>query len=172
MGTVEFQAASDGSPVLDAGACILQLIDIEDAEPGQYGPQHRWSFTVSRPEAPDEPILGTDGKPFNYFHWFGTMPTLRSRCRPVIEALYGRPLVTGERPRADLMIGRRMKALIVHVTDANGKTRARISAEIAPKPFPRKGESTVDPVPEPDVPQAPHPDQEARRREILGADVE
>jgi len=148
MSTVQFEVASDGGPVLEPGTYILEADNIEDAEPGQYGPQLRWSFKVSDAVTPDEPIRGADAEPYRFFQWTGTRPTPRSRCRQLIEALYGRPLINGERPRADLIIGRRMKVLIVHVDDANGKPRARISGEVPPKPFPRHGEDVVEPVPE------------------------
>ena len=145
----EFQAASDGGPVLEPGPYILELLRIEDAEGGQYGPQVRWSFAVTEPEAPDQPLLGSDGEPYVFYQWSSTTMKPGSKGRPWVEAIYGRPLANGERPRPDLMIGRRMKVLIVHVSDANGKTRARISSEVAPKPYPRCGEQSVEPIPQP-----------------------
>ena len=103
MSAVQFEAASDGGPVLEPGTYILETDSIEDAEPGQYGPQLSWSFKVSDAVTPDEPIRGADAEPYRFFQWTGTRPTPRSRCRQLIEALYGRPLINGERPRADLM---------------------------------------------------------------------
>jgi hypothetical protein len=165
-----FQAASDGGPTLGPGTYILELQDIEDAEPGQFGPQYRWSFWASHPKTPDDPIRGSDGQPYIFYQWTGTKPTPKSRCRPLIEALYGRPLHLGEFPRADLMIHRRMKVLIIHVNDPNGKTRARISTEVAPKPFPCRGASAVEAVPEPEAAMTSQHDYEIRRRDILGDD--
>ena len=40
----KFEAASAGGPVLEPGNYILEVHEIDDAEPGQYGDQNRWSF--------------------------------------------------------------------------------------------------------------------------------
>jgi hypothetical protein len=169
---VVFQAATDGGPVLEPGTYVLEVDRFEDAGVGQFGPQIKWMYRVSDPTTPDEPIRGSDGEPYLLFQWSSPKPTPRSKCRPWIEALYGRPLAKGEQPQEKHLVGRRMRALVVHVTDGNGNTHARISGEIAPKPYPRRGEQAVEPVPEPSAAEAPDAQKEARRRQILGDDAE
>ena len=159
----KFEAASARRTGAASRVLRFEVREIDDAEPGQYGNQNRWSFHVSAPETPDESIRGSDGERVPLLPMGVDQDDPESRSRPWVEALYGRPLVNGERPQEALLIGRRMRALVVHVTDGNGKTRARISGEVAPKPFPRRGESSVDPVPEP---AAPEPVDAVRRHVV------
>ena len=42
---------------------------------------------------------GRDGEPYRFYQWAATKPTPKSKSRPWVEALYGRPLVNGERPQ-------------------------------------------------------------------------
>lgn len=144
-----FDVANDGA-LLEEGPVILEVAEVVAAKEGQYGPQVEWHFHPSYPETPQDLLIGGDGNEYTFRAWSSGKMTPTSKARAWIEALYGRPLEKGERPEVKALIGRRMKTLIVHKIPEDGRVRAHISGEVDPKPYPRRGEQEVQPIPRPD----------------------
>lgn len=97
-------------PVID-GMVTLELLRIEDMEPGQYGARCRWVFEVSDD---DGVIAWPDGEPYDWWQMTGTSMAIKSTARAWSEALLGRTLEEGETGKAiqDAIIGRKATAVV------------------------------------------------------------
>jgi hypothetical protein len=131
----KFDEVRDIDAPLEEGTYILTVVDIADGEANQFGDSLKWIFHVANPASPEEPILGTDGKPYEYWQFSSPKMTPRAKARRWVEALLGRPLDAGTRPNPTALLGRRMVATVVHEEDDEGNLRARIPSNSKPKGF-------------------------------------
>jgi hypothetical protein len=135
---------TDGGTLLDVAHYILTLRDLSREEQGQFGPSICWKFAVADVASPQQNRIADDGEEYQFWAWTSTKLSPRAKARPYAEALLGRQLAEGEKLNPAELIGRSMKAMIVHETGEDGKVRAKISQEVKPTPF---GQAAAKPAP-------------------------
>lgn len=141
--------AESNLPVID-GMVTLELLRIEDIEPGQYGDRCRWVFEVSDA---DGPITWPNGDPYDWWQMTGTSMSIKSPARAWSEALLGRTLEDGESGEAIAasLIG--CKATAVVALNAKGFSRIAAMTPIklrAPRAAPRQPVRQAAEATEPD----------------------
>ena len=142
-----FKDASNGEnnyPTID-GMVTLELLRIDEIEPGQYGDRCRWVFAVSDDEGE---ITRENGDPYDWWQMTSTSMSIKSTARAWSEALLGRTLENGENGQAiqDALIG--CKATAVVAQNAGG-----YPSIVAMTPLKRRaarGRAPVQAAPAPD----------------------
>jgi hypothetical protein len=137
---------TDGGTLLDVAHYILTLRDLSREEQGQFGPSICWKFAVADVASPQQNRIADDGEEYQFWAWTSTKLSPRAKARPYAEALLGRQLAEGEKLNPAELIGRSMKAMIVHETGEDGKVRAKISQEVKPTPFGQAAPAAAKPA--------------------------
>jgi len=99
-------------PEIEPGTYTVEVIGIEEMEPGQYGERMRWVLGLTDEDG--ETIAWPDKSPYEWWQQTGTTLGPRSTARKYADALLGRELRDGEDGDDILeeLIGRTARALI------------------------------------------------------------
>ena len=99
-------------PEIEPGTYTVEVIGIEEMEPGQYGERMRWVLGLTDEDG--EIIAWQNGEPYAWWQQTGTTLGPRSTARKYADALLGRELRDGEDGDDILeeLIGRTARALI------------------------------------------------------------
>ena len=99
-------------PEIEPGTYTVEVIGIEEMEPGQYGERMRWVLGLTDEDG--ETISWPDKSPYEWWQQTGTTLGPRSTARKYADAMLGRELRDGEDGDDILeeLIGRTARALI------------------------------------------------------------
>tara|TARA_R110000824_G_scaffold3095_1_gene14153 strand:+ start:65 stop:508 length:444 start_codon:yes stop_codon:yes gene_type:complete len=99
-------------PEIEPGTYTVEVLGIEEMEPGQYGDRMRWVLGLTDEDG--EIIAWPNGEQYEWWQQTGTTLGPRSTARKYSDALLGRELRDGEDGDAILeeLIGRTARALI------------------------------------------------------------
>lgn len=116
------------------GTYLVELVGIDEEENPQYErPTAVFRFRVLRvlkleSDDPNDQDAAAEWVGREIRAWVGIPQALtpRTTMRKYVEALLGRPLEEGERPRVSQLIGRRARATVEHYYTRDGKLSHRI----------------------------------------------
>jgi len=113
----------------EPGWYIATCTAIEDAPPKQFGPGVKWIFTLADPQT-GVVFQDAEGKDLEVWQYTSVKMSPKARARPLVEALYGRPLDVDSRevPDARQLIGKSMLTLLTHENGDDGSPRARLTS--------------------------------------------
>lgn len=99
-------------PEIEPGTYTVEVLNIEDMEPGQYGERMRWVLGLTDEDG--EIITWENGDRYEWWQQTGTTLGPRSTARKYADALLARDLRDGEEGDAILaeLVGRTARALI------------------------------------------------------------
>ena len=99
-------------PEIEPGTYTVEVLGIEDMEPGQYGERMRWVLGLTDEDG--EIITWENGDRYEWWQQTGTTLGPRSTARKYADALLARDLRDGEEGDAILeeLVGRTARALI------------------------------------------------------------
>ena len=123
--------AESSTSFVEAGPCVVELVTIEDGDPGQYGDTMKWIFNLSYD---GDVLLDGDGSRHEFWQWSSTNFTPRAKAPKWLAALLGRKIIfdsseKGWEPTENLVneaLGEFATALIVEEDGADGMTYHRI----------------------------------------------
>lgn len=125
-----FAPATDVSDIElpQPGRYIVTCIDIEDAPDKGFGPGVKWVFKLIDPQS-GTTIQSRNGGDYEMWQFTSIKMGPKSKARPIIEALLGRPLDTARRevPDSRLLIGRSMIAIVIYEKKEDGSDKAVVS---------------------------------------------
>lgn len=111
-------AAAENGPIVPEGQWTLELLSLEkvDADPRWMKPgddpfRIRWVFALYDDKGQR---FHFNGEPYEFFRTTSTKNTPRASARKYAEALLGRPLADKERPKPADLLGKRMRAIVIH----------------------------------------------------------
>lgn len=124
-----FAPATDQSEVElpEPGRYIAQCVGIEDAPDKGFGPGVKWIFKLLDPQS-GITIQSSRGGDYELWQFTSTKMGPKARARPIIEALYGRPLEKGEVPDARLMLGKSMTTVVIYDKKDDGSDKAVVTS--------------------------------------------
>lgn len=149
-----FAPATDVSEIElpQPGRYIVKCVAIEDAPDKGFGPGVKWVFKLIDPQG-GFTIQSNKGGDYELWQFTSTKMSPRSKARPIIEALLGRPLDVERRevPDARLLVGRSMMAVVIYEKKEDGSDKAVVSTC---QPYTEKAAAAASPT---GVAAAPRP---------------
>lgn len=126
-----FSPATDQSDIElpEPGKYILTLLDLTDAPAKQFGPGLKWTYKMVDPES-GVTIQSRDGGDYELWQFTSVKLSPKSRARPFVESLLGRPLDTANREQPDVrqLIGRSMLGIVIHERREDGSDKAVVTS--------------------------------------------
>lgn len=126
-----FSPATDQSDIElpEPGRYILTCVDLADAPAKQFGPGLKWTFKLIDPDS-GITIQSRDGGDYEMWQFTSIKLSPKSRARPFVEALLGRPLdaANREQPDARQLIGKSMLGLVIHERREDGTDKAVVTS--------------------------------------------
>lgn len=118
-----FAPATDQSEIVlpEPDRYLVKCLAIEDAPDKGFGPGVKWVFELTH-AATGERL------PNELWQFTSIKMGPKSKARPIIEALLGRPLENREVPDPDKLIGRTMVAMVIHEKRDDGTDKAVVSS--------------------------------------------
>lgn len=110
------------------GRYIIKCVAIEDAPDKGFGVGVKWVFKLIDPQS-GVTIQSRNGGDYELWQFTSIKMSPRSKARPIIEALLGRPLDTERRevPDSRLLVGRSMIGLVIYEKRDDGSDKAVVS---------------------------------------------
>ena len=156
-----FAPATDVSEIElpEPGKYIVKCVAIEDAPDKGFGPGVKWVFQLIDP-ASGTTTQSQYGGDYELWQFTSVKMGPKSKARPIIEALLGRPLDVANRevPDPRQLIGRSMIAMVIHEKRDDGTDKATVTsckpytqngAAAAPTPAPTRSNGLSRPTPGP-----------------------
>ena len=141
-----FAPATDQSEIElpEPGKYVVKCIAIEDAPDKGFGPGVKWVFHLLEPSSMTT-IQSQYGGDYELWQFTSVKMGPKSKARPLIEALLGRPLDVDNRevPDPRQLIGRLMLAMVIHERRDDGSDKAVVTSC---KPFTQAGAAAPAPV--------------------------
>ena len=141
-----FAPATDVSDVElpEPGKYIAKCVSIEDAPDKGFGPGVKWVFQLIDP-ASGTPIQSQYGGDYELWQFTSVKMGPKSKARPIIEALLGRPLDVANRevPDPRVLVGRSMVTLVIHEKRDDGTDKATVTSC---KPYTQNGAASAAPT--------------------------
>lgn len=111
-----FDNPNQGFEAVEAGRYVVKCVRLEAVNHAEYGPGIKWVFNLANPLTdPPTPIYQADGTLYELWQTTSTKVTPRSKARPWLETLLGRPIVDGQdtgEALAAAVVGKKAQALI------------------------------------------------------------
>ena len=103
--------SSGNLPQLD-GTYTLEIVRLEDLEPGQFGDRMRWVFNATDDEG--DLVTYESGDPYEWYQTTGATLGPRSTARDWAQKFLGRDLADGEKGHevAAELVGKKARALV------------------------------------------------------------
>lgn len=111
-----FENPTQGFEAVEAGRYVVKVVRLESTHHVEYGDGIKWVFHLANPLTdPPTPLYQADGTLYELWQTTSTKVTPRSKARPWLETLLGRPIVDGQdtgEALAAAVVGKKAQALI------------------------------------------------------------
>ena len=111
----------------EPGRYIAKCVAIEDAPDKGFGAGVKWVFKLIDPGS-GITIQSRNGGDYELWQFTSTKLGPKSKARPIIEALQGKPLANGEVPDSRKLLGRSMVTLVIHEKREDGSDKASVTS--------------------------------------------